>query len=183
MIEIDEELTNVSRTYLPEWSDCSDVAAGGGDERITASRFDDPKTTVRFEDAFGYFLRNFGGDEDEVDGEEDNEDELFDVIIMDTLDPDDFGDFVDVLHNDTAFIESLYDGLAENGVFVVQLGSSPERANPPDESSHFYNGANMLRELENACFENIHAYNESHCHFYTLWQLMVAFKDGAQSRL
>jgi len=69
MIEIDEELTNVSQTYLPEWSDCSDVAAGGGDERITASRFDDPKTTVRFEDAFGYFLRNFGGDEDDVEME------------------------------------------------------------------------------------------------------------------
>ncbi len=99
MIEIDEELTEISRRYLPEWSDCSDLASSSGEDetarRVAMSCFDNPRATVRFEDAFGYFLNNFRGTEDNAD-----EVELFDVIIMDALDPDDFGDFVDVLYNE-----------------------------------------------------------------------------------
>ncbi len=56
--------------------------------------------TVCFEDTFGYFLHNFRGNRDEVDGEEDNKDKLFDVIIMDALDLDDFGYFVDIFYNE-----------------------------------------------------------------------------------
>ena len=45
---------------------------------------------MHFEDAFGYFLENSGDDDDDDDGTAEDE-ELFDVIIMDTLDPDDLG--------------------------------------------------------------------------------------------
>ena len=99
MIEIDEELTCLSREYLPEWSDCSDIlviherSSGDGEEMSSlVSCFDDPRATVHFEDAFGYFMENFGDeDEDDEDYDEDDEkgEELFDAIIMDALDPDD----------------------------------------------------------------------------------------------
>ena len=107
MIEIDGELTNVSRTYLPEWLDCSDIVVlvlGSGDKKEevdTKSCFDDPRATVHFEDAFGYFLEHFGDGNDDGTAEDEG---LFYVIIMDALDPDDFGVFVDVSYFTTSEI-------------------------------------------------------------------------------
>jgi spermidine synthase len=113
MIEIDEGLTNISRKYIPEWSDCSDILDddGGRSSSDTAtaksdSCFDNPRATVHFQDAFAYFLDEFGeeysDDDDDAEGytEDDDDEELFDSIIMDALDPDDFGIFVDKLYNE-----------------------------------------------------------------------------------
>lgn len=129
MIELDEELVNLSRRYLPEWSDCSDIddiidttskeptttSDGKEDKRRILSCFDHPRTTMHYQDAFAFFLDEFGSDEinDVVDEENDdaifeknkmqngtNTSDTFDVIIMDALDPDDFGDFVDKLYNE-----------------------------------------------------------------------------------
>jgi len=88
MIEIDEELTNISRIYLPEWSDCSDISSSLG----VSSCFGDPRASLYFEDAFRFFLNEFG-DEDDDDHDsattDDDYEDPFDVIIMDALDPDD----------------------------------------------------------------------------------------------
>jgi len=125
MIELDEELANLSRRYIPEWSDCSDIPIRNGEtdgvdhgeeeeNEVFLSCFDHPRTTMHYQDAFAFFFDEFGvdddddaDDDDQRDGEEnvtldttcntdtldDNESEaLFDVIIMDALDPDDFGD-------------------------------------------------------------------------------------------
>ena len=43
--------------------------------------------------------------------------------------------------------------------------------------SNFHNRAKILQKLEEAGFHSLHVYDESHCHFYAPWQLMVAFKD------
>ena len=110
MIEIDEGLTNISREYIPEWSDCWDILDDEGrssSDTVTAksdSCFDNPRATVHFQDAFAYFLDEFGEEDSDDDAEEYTEDEedeeLFDSIIMDALDPDDFGIFVDKLYNE-----------------------------------------------------------------------------------
>ena len=80
MIEIDEELTNVSRIYLPEWSDCSDISSSLG----VSSCFDDPRASLYFEDAFSFFLNEFG-DEDDDDHDTvatgDDYEDPFDVIM------------------------------------------------------------------------------------------------------
>ena len=77
----------------------SDTVAAKSD-----SCFDNPRATVHFQDAFAYFLDEFGEEDSDDDAEEYTEDEedeeLFDSIIMDALDPDDFGIFVDKLYNE-----------------------------------------------------------------------------------
>lgn len=132
MIELDEELANLSRRYIPEWSDCSDIMSendeiddyygDGSDEMLSC--FDHPRTTMHYQDAFAFFLDEFGHDDTDDDDdddvgrcdveenvtfeeshstdtqESDKAEALFDVIIMDALDPDDFGDFVDKLYNE-----------------------------------------------------------------------------------
>jgi spermidine synthase len=103
MIEIDEELVALCREYLPEWSNCADLV--GSD---ATSCFDDSRVTVSFEDAFAWFVKNFGSGK--------NRREQFDIIIMDALDPDHYVEIVGALYNNDQFVHSLYHGLTEEGV-------------------------------------------------------------------
>jgi spermidine synthase len=72
MIEIDEMMVNVSRRFLPDWSDCSNIV-GSSD-----NCFDDARVELYLEDAFKWFEDRFlAGDNAPEDA--------FDVIIMDAL--------------------------------------------------------------------------------------------------
>jgi spermidine synthase len=107
MVEIDEELVKICREHLPEWSDCSDMEGSDAD-----SCFNDSRASVEFIDAFGWFIENFG--------KEDINEEKFDVIIMDALDPDKFVAIVGSLYKDNTFINSLYNGLSDDGVVSMR---------------------------------------------------------------
>ena len=71
MLEIDEIMVQVSKQYLPTWSDCSDIVGS------TTSCFEDPRADVYYEDAIGWFLHRYGNDGEKA--------EPLDVIIMDAL--------------------------------------------------------------------------------------------------
>lgn len=71
MIEIDEMMVNVSREYMPEWSDCSNL------EGRSPCCFDDQRVSLYCEDALGWFVSRYP---------KGNEPELpLDIIIMDAL--------------------------------------------------------------------------------------------------
>lgn len=72
MIEIDKKMVDLSKEYLPFWSDCSQLI-GSADYC-----FDDPRVDAYFEDAFKWFINRFSPDAT-------IEAEKFDVIIMDAL--------------------------------------------------------------------------------------------------
>ena len=72
MIEIDEKMVQLSREYLPQWSDCSMLDGKSG------SCFEDPRVDLYCEDAFAWFIDRFSGDKIGTT-------EPFDVIIMDAL--------------------------------------------------------------------------------------------------
>jgi len=72
MIEIDELMVNVSREFIPEWSDCSDLVGS-----ITPCCIDDPRAKMYYEDALGWFMDRYS--------HERRSNELFDVIFMDAL--------------------------------------------------------------------------------------------------
>ena len=74
MIDIDEQMVEMSKNVLPFWSDCSTL------EGSTKSCFDDPRVETYFLDAFKWFIDRYS------DNKDDKIDELpFDVIIMDAL--------------------------------------------------------------------------------------------------
>lgn len=73
MIEIDEDMVDVSMEYIPNWSDCSDLV-GSADVC-----FDDPRATLYFEDALAWFITRYYKEQ-----LKDTKD-LLDVIIMDAL--------------------------------------------------------------------------------------------------
>lgn len=73
MIEIDEKMVNVSRAYLPGWSDCTNILGS------SHSCFEDPRSEMYYEDAITWFIDRFGPKGENIPGEQ------FDVIIMDAL--------------------------------------------------------------------------------------------------
>jgi len=167
MVEIDEELVELCREHLPEWSDCRIVEGSDAD-----SCFDDSRTSLMFEDAFQWFGDAFGGEDENKD------DDKFDVIIMDALDTDRFVTIVDGLYKDNDFVDSLYNGLTKDGVYVVQLGESDSLQDPSLDMGPARDTAHMINALQNAGFESMHIYDEGHSHFGAPWSYLVCFKDS-----
>lgn len=81
MIEIDPDIVEISKTYLHEWNDCSNL------EGSTRYCMDDPRVEIHYQDALKWFIDRFGKrhDEDEMDKDEDFNEDPFDVIILDAL--------------------------------------------------------------------------------------------------
>jgi S-adenosylmethionine decarboxylase proenzyme len=73
MLEIDEAMVNVSKQYLPEWSDCSMIVGSA------PSCFDDPRAEVIYTNAVAWMINQFA-EKDTVQSKD-----LYDVIIIDTM--------------------------------------------------------------------------------------------------
>lgn len=166
ILEIDEELVSICREYMPEWSDCSDIRGGN-----ISSCFDDPRASIIYTDAFQWFVDQLGDDGTWLGGEK------FDVIIMDALDPMTSLEISGGLYSDTSFVDSLFNGLTNEGVFVVQMGKSRMITDPPDEVGRFKHTGLMIKALEQSGFESIQTYDEGHSHFYMPWSYLVALKN------
>merc|ERR1719221_2154944 len=170
ILEIDQELTEICAEYLAEWSDCSDIEGS-----LVNSCFDDPRARVVYVDAFKWFVETYNG------VQEDGEGEPFDVIILDSLDPQTSVEIAGGLYNETSFIESLYNGLTEQGVFVVQNGRAKTILDPPEEVGKSRYTVLMMEALVNVGFQSLHTYDEGHSHFYMPWEYLVAFKKSRGS--
>ncbi|KAL7450672.1 hypothetical protein ACHAWC_002552 [Mediolabrus comicus] len=166
MIEIDEGVVELSREYLKEWSDCSDLVGSTND------CFEDSRAEVLYEDAMKYFMTGFPTN-DGVNGEI----EKFDVIISDALDPNVNIEFATELYTNEDYIQSLYNALTDSGILTIQLGESPDFESPADEVGDFENRALIMKKLEEVGFKSMHTYTESHCQFEWPWTILVAFKD------
>mmetsp|Transcript_5167 Transcript_5167/g.11371 ORF Transcript_5167/g.11371 Transcript_5167/m.11371 type:complete len:813 (+) Transcript_5167:404-2842(+) len=166
MIDIDEELISLAKEHLKEWNDCSDLI-----DSNVQSCFDHPKASIYFCDAMKWFIDRFN--------DKSNDEMKFDVIIMDALDPNDAVDIVDELYTNTTFLQSLYNGLHDDGAFIVQLGEAPRLKSPPDEYGSFQNRARVIHTLESLGMETMHPYAEGHSGFFAPWTYLGAFRDGS----
>ena len=140
MIEIDKEVVELSRDYLPQWQDCSSIAHHkhrGAAEWC----FDDARATTKFDDAMKYFI--------EFD------DKAYDLIIMDALDPNDDIPFAVELYTSDDYIRSLFNALNQDGILVVQVGESPNEDRPADEVGAFSNRAMMKNKLVEVGFKRL----------------------------
>jgi len=164
MIELDEEMVSVSRKYLPEWSDCSDLI--GSDEWCG----DDKKSKMYYEDALKWFISRYQ-DENNIT------DELLDVIIMDAIDPDDQNEFSDALYNNRKYLASLYNSLSEDGILVIQVGMTPQTDEPPELLSTFKNRAILVQHLRELGFVTMHVYGQNHGGYGDTWNNLMAAKS------
>jgi len=162
MVEIDEVMVNISKQFLPTWNDCSDLIDSAD------SCFDDPRAQVIFQDALQFF----------VDLDPKSEEDRFDVIIIDALDPEDDVPFAEALYNNHIFMEHLHQDLSEDGIIILQLGETATSSNPPDEMTRFKNRANLIHLLEQVGMKSFFPYDDFHPGFYAPWSYLVACKTS-----
>lgn len=118
MVDLDAKVIEVSRKYLPSYSNCT----GFG----TQSCFDDPRTDVYAEDFFKWFEKHLGNDI--CDTRKEKSAMLYDVIILDLLDPEALPDEVwwaEYLYSE-AFFKRIACTLHDDGVLVSNFGEAPE---------------------------------------------------------
>lgn len=166
MIDIDEQMVEMSKKVLPFWSDCSML------KESTKSCFDDPRVETYYLDAFKWFIDRYS---DDNNGKYD--DEPFDVIIMDALDPQIQKEFVDALYDGGPFLRSLPKALKDDGILVSQVGEANSIRSPSGEFSIDRNRIKFVETLIGLGFPTIRDYEESHNGFEAPWQFIAAFKD------
>lgn len=145
MIEIDEGVVQLSKENLPQWQDCSSISHH---EKAADWCFEDERATAKFEDAMAYFIDNFATDE-----EEEHEEEDYDVIIMDVLDPNDDIEFAVELYTSETYLQSLYNALTADGILVAQVGEAPGLRDPADEAGMFAKRSVMAQMLGEVGFK------------------------------
>lgn len=115
LVESDESLIHIAREFLPTLSDCSNFVG------LADNCFDDQRVEVAITDAGRWFK----------DKSEYNDDisDMFDIIILDAIDPK----HESSLYNDRDLLDALYASLSTNGVMAVHIGSSHSIHDPkPD---------------------------------------------------
>lgn len=173
MVEIDQVMAEVSRKYLPSWSDCSDIIGS------TDNCFDEPRADVLYEDAIAWFSdRTFYPPGSKEKGDNEFDVEQFDVVIVDALDPQDINNaFSDVLYSDPRFLTSLYNALTPDGIMVMQLGPAPEPGDPDEHLSNNKNRPKVFALMQSLGFETVQVYEEVHCGFENPWSFMIGCKS------
>jgi len=166
MIEIDPGIVQASRDSLPSMNDCSDFGAG--------NCFDEERTDLRLEDAFGWFLNRF-----KTEGEVPDElkTDPFDIIVIDALDPEDNVEFAVHLYGDEHFWGTLHEALTEKGILVVQLGMTPHSKDPGEQFGSFINRANLFKTIEAVGFNKTFIYHDTHGDFKYPWSYLAACKS------
>lgn len=168
MIEIDPGIVEASREWLPAMNDCSDFGTG--------NCFDEDRTELRCEDAFGWFKDRFDRN---ATVPHNMKTDPYDVLVMDALDPEDTIEFAVQLYQDTHFWGSVYDALTQEGILVVQLGQSPEYKHYSEESGKYKNRANLFKTIESVGFKTMSIYHDTHSDFKFPWSFLVACKSEA----
>lgn len=167
MIELDEELMQVCREYLPSFSDCSDLKG------CADSCFDDERATIVFEDGVEWFVDRFGASPTVAAPKD-----PFDVIIVDALDPEDETDISALLYSDKNFLSSVIKSLSDDGVLVIQIGTAATIDDPRPEFGIYRNRHALFQTLEaNPEVETMLVYEEAHCGFLEPHAFLVVCKD------
>jgi hypothetical protein len=118
MVDIDPKVIEVSREYLPSYSNCT----GFG----TSSCFDDPRAHVYTEDYLKWFENKVGNDICET--RDSKLDSLYDIIILDMVDPEFLPKGKKWANNvySEAFFSRMACALTDEGVISSNFGSAPE---------------------------------------------------------
>lgn len=168
MIEIDPGIVQAARDWLPKMNNCSDFGSG--------NCFDDERTDLRCEDAFGWFVKRFNTDGDVP---EELKTDPFDVIVMDALDPEDNVTFAVQLYQDKHFWGTMKEALTENGILVVQLGMTPRSAAYGEQFGINKNRASLFQTIEAVGFQHVFIYHDIHSDFKYGWSYLAACKSEA----
>jgi spermidine synthase len=171
MIEIDQELVQLAREYLPGFSNCSDLV-----DRA-ANCFDDDLVTMHFQDGRKWFMDRFGASPNATETK-------FDVLLVDALDPEEPTEISTGLYSDDGFITSLVNSLSDDGVLAIQVGTAATIDDPRPDFGIYKNREALFKALEaNPDVEAMLVFEEPHCGFLEPHAFLIVCKSaGCRSR-
>ena len=178
MIEIDPYVMDLSRKYLTQWNDCSDLELPEGLVNPTGNCFDDPRATVHAEDAIAWLMERYPENSASVTATH----ELFDVIIMDALDPGDKREFSDILFKNTELVATFHRALSPQGIFGCQTGEQQYLDDTNPMWTRDKHALLFLQNLGKVGFRRFFDYDEASTRFSGLWSYLLASKDSDTSR-
>lgn len=169
MIELDAELVAIVREYLPQMNNCSDIVGSA------PNCFDDSRVNLVFQEGVKWFVDRYG-----PEPSQNKPDNLFDVIILDALDPEDDVQVAEMLYNDANFANALLTSLSDEGVLIIQVGTAPNIHDPRADLGVYQRRERMFNMLE--AQEQVKAmfvYEEAHCGFLEPHAFLVVCKNVA----
>jgi spermidine synthase len=168
MIEIDEELIEIVREYLPQMSDCSDLV-GRAD-----NCFDDELVDVVVENGAKWFIDRYGSSPPVESAPADP----FDVLIVDALDPEDTSTFWKDLYGDSIFVSSLMKSLSEEGVLMIRIGQTPDLSDPRPDLGPYKVREKLLQMFEeHPDVAAMHVYEEMRSGFLDPHSFLVVCRN------
>ena len=154
MVELDEELVDICKEFMPYMSNCTDIVGSA------ESCFDDARSELIYGDAFSYVTKHA-------------EESKFDVMIVDLLEVKSHEELVDpnVLH---AMIKSL----SPNGVMSMQIGTAPSIHDPRADMGMDKERELLINHLEaDPDVAAVFVYEEAHCGRWEPNSFLVACRD------
>jgi len=161
VIEKDPVLVDVSRKHFETSCDCRNF------EGVAPVCFDDSRVEMRYEDAIGFFMKNF--DKDGMKGNV----EKFDVVFLGVLDPQSSENPVYAKE----FLDATIGSLTEHGIIAATIGFAPVLQDPPDHRGLNKARDGLFRHLETR-LSSMLVYEEARCG----WDDALSFLVGCASR-
>lgn len=159
MIEIDKMVVDIAKGHLKTFNSCAHIVGS------TDSCFEDPRASIIYSDVMEYILKN-------------KSDVSFDVVIIDGLDPEDMVGQPKDMYLNEEFIKGIFDTLTDDGVVVVQVGTSPTIHDPAPHRGVYKRRERLFNLMEEQA-EAIFVYEESHCGFNEPASFLVACKSSS----
>jgi spermidine synthase len=176
MIEIDQLVMDLSRKHLSQWNDCSDLILPDGMDNPSGNCFDDPRAKVYAQDAIRWFMARFPDNSDIPEAA------LFDVIIMDALDPGDKVEFSDMLFANAELVATFHRALTPQGIFLCQTGEQHYLSDPNPAWTRDRNSLLFQQNLGKVGFHRLLDYDEESTRFNGIWSFVLASKATDSSR-
>ena len=168
MVELDSELVQIARQYLPGMSNCSDLVGRA------PNCFDDERARVDYSDGRQWFIDRFGPSPSITT------ESKFDVVAVDALDPEDEKEVADLLYSDDSFIQSLVNSLTDEGVLAIQVGTAATIDDPKPDFGVYRHREYLFNRLEeNPNIEAMFVYEEPHSGFLEPHSFLIACKSVA----
>lgn len=154
MVELDEEIVDITKEFMPAMSNCSDII---GSADIC---YDDKRAELIYGNAFSYIAEH--ADSSDVD-----------VMIVDMLDVKNHPELTDakVLHD-------MIKSLSSKGVMAMQIGVAPSIHDPRADMGMFKERELLINHLEaDPDVAAVFIYEESHCGRWEPNSFLVACRD------
>jgi spermidine synthase len=167
MIELDAELVAISREFLPEFSDCSDIVGRA------PNCFDDDLAKIEFADGRAWFTDRFSPSPTIPHPGN------FDVVLVDALDPEEDSEIAGILYSDRRFLDSMINSLSDNGILAIQVGTAATIDDPRPDFGIYKNREILFEMLEqNEAVQAMLVYEEPNCGFLEPHSFLIVCRSA-----